>query len=127
MIRRFALITMLVLSTTGAIAEAREQAYPCYWVRGRLMAYNGNPTFRIWPRGTHRLLGVINWDDRANKEIEIPPSVWEAYGGRNTFEKELWGNFRVCPLAPERPGRMRPVDLVDARILAIRDYAESHR
>src|SRR5689334_2514264 len=30
----------------------------CFVVHGRLRAYNGNPTYRIWPAGTRRLLGV---------------------------------------------------------------------
>src|SRR5688572_21536428 len=125
---RRAMVFFLLFATLAAdTAAAREASLPCYWVRGRLMAYNGNPTFRIWPRGTHRLLGVINWDYRANKEIELPPSVWEAFGGANSFDKELWGHFRVCPRAPERQGRMQPVDLVDARILTDRPYAESRR
>jgi hypothetical protein len=124
MLRPLILVCVLLSSTAADAAQARERSFPCYWVRGRLMAYNGNPTFRIWPRGTHRLLGVINWDNSANKEIDLPPILVAALDGR-AFDKEIWGNFRVCPRASERPGRMRPVDLVDARVLAVRDYGAS--
>lgn len=30
----------------------------CFKVHGRLSSWNGNPTFRIWPTGTKRMLGV---------------------------------------------------------------------
>ena len=30
----------------------------CFTIHGRLRAYNGNPTFRIWPIGTRRIVGV---------------------------------------------------------------------
>ena len=91
-----------------------------------VQAYNGNPTFRIWPRGTHRLLGVINWDYETNEEIDLPPAVVEALTP-HAFDKEVWGNFRVCPREPSRNGTMRPVDLVDARVLVTRDYGASRR
>jgi hypothetical protein len=29
---------------------------PCFKVRGRMSFYNGNPTVRIWPLGTKRML-----------------------------------------------------------------------
>lgn len=118
------LLVPLTLVLAPMAAEAAATPYPCYWVRGRLMAYNGTPTFRIWPRGTQRLLGVT--DAKDGEAPALPRSVAEALGA-NAFDREVWGEFRVCPLAPDRRGRMRPVRLVDARGLATADYGASRK
>jgi len=31
---------------------------PCFKVRGRMSFFNGNPSARIWPVGTKRMLGI---------------------------------------------------------------------
>lgn len=61
-------ITMWVGLAWSMLAAATPPSQPCkanpnlagrcFVVRGRLRAYNGNPTFRIWPAGTNRLLAV---------------------------------------------------------------------
>jgi len=69
---RYVLLTLLVLlSNCEAFALEREidmkagcKNNPqiggaCFSVHGRLSAYNGAPSLRIWPIGTHRLLGVL--------------------------------------------------------------------
>lgn len=86
------------------------------------MAYNGNPTFRIWPTGTQRLLGVVSsgspekwvddWDRLPAKVRQLNP----------VFGRHIWGEFRVCPQDKDRPGWMRMVVLVDGRGMKVVDY-----
>jgi hypothetical protein len=39
-------------------SDRRDLVGACFTVRGRLSVYNGNPSVRIWPIGTTRLLGL---------------------------------------------------------------------
>lgn len=71
----------------------------CFSVQGKLSTYNGNPSLRIWPKGTHRLLGVI--DDGESKSI--PPNTRSLVG----FGRDVWGNFVVCPFSKAREGHMQ--------------------
>jgi hypothetical protein len=121
----FAAALSLAQTPVAAVAE-RAGSYPCYWVRGRMLAYNGNPTFRIWPRGTNRLLGVVG-DDPGSAEDPPLPATLRRILEPNAFEHEIWANFRVCPVEPEHEGRMRMVVVRDADVLAVRDYGTSHR
>jgi hypothetical protein len=61
---RYALIAALALCAVATQAfpqktekrtipcKSPENAASCYWTRGRLSVYNGNPTWRIWKIGT---------------------------------------------------------------------------
>ena len=74
---------------------------PCFTVHGRLSFWNGNPTARIWVIGTHRMLGVDNaYPDELNHLLDPPD-----------FDKEVFGDFDVCPLTKRRPGRMQMVGI----------------
>jgi hypothetical protein len=37
-----------------------ENAAACYWAHGRLSAYDGTPSFRLWKIGTRRILGIYS-------------------------------------------------------------------
>jgi hypothetical protein len=89
-----------------------ENAESCYWTHGRLSAYNGNPTFRLWKIGTRRLMGIYSgpgfgpFDPALNEEddLELPANL-----KRYDFTKvSVFGDFEVCPLVPEKQGRMQP-------------------
>ena len=81
----------------------------CFWVRGRVSAYNGNPTFRLWPVGTKRLLGVVPAGVEA-----LPENLRSAV----TFDQSAFGTFEVCPMSTERPGVMRFVCIESASDLS---------
>ncbi len=70
----------------------------CFSVHGRLSAWNGGPTMRIWHVGTTRILGV---DDDSQMPIILQEKM--------NWGIEAWGDFEVCPLTPERPGWMQMV------------------
>ena len=93
-------------------------ANDCRWVEGRLSAYNGTPTFRIWPKGTRRLLGVVSRSGMSDGADLLPPKVSRM---GPSFDHDLWGSFRVCPKIPERAGWMRMVVVTDARHLTARE------
>jgi len=101
--------------------KTEENAKTCYWTHGRLNIYNGNPTFRLWKIGTHRLLGIYSgpgfgpFDAGLNEEddLELPANL-----KRYDFTKvSVFGDFEVCPLAPEKEGRMQPACVESAKNL----------
>lgn len=109
----------LMLGAAGIPSSAAGKSYPCYWVTGRLQPYNGNPTYRIWPRGTNRLLGVVARDDSVMKEEDrLPPSLRKL---SPRFGRQFWGKFRFCPVSPERAGWMRLGYLTAARDVTVVD------
>ncbi len=73
----------------------------CFTVHGRLRAYNGNPTFRIWPVGTKRLLGVTGV--KPGQEPILPRDL------PCGFDCDVFGDFLVCPFTDDKPGVMRRV------------------
>jgi hypothetical protein len=81
----------------------------CFRVHGRIAAYNGTPTLRIWPIGTDRLLGV---------EDDVP--VPEALSRRLDWEVNAYADFEVCPFAREREGEMQRVCVESAEHIVIR-------
>jgi hypothetical protein len=118
-----------------------ENAALCYWTHGRLSVANGNPSFRIWRIGTHRILGVFNGPSHFpprtiadDESPEFPPELDRAYEADNRAHKRATGfmwavpppvfaNFEVCPLDPERKGWMQPVCVESARNIFIEnDY-----
>ena len=73
----------------------------CFAIRGRLSAYNGNPSFRIWPIGTQRLLGVVDDQDR----LSVPSDIRNRIG----FGNDVFADYVVCPFTQARAGRMQYV------------------
>lgn len=65
--------------------------------RGRLSAWNGNPTFRIWRVGTNRMLGI-----RGVCLDSLELGKYNPY-----FGLELWADFTVSAVTPQQPGVMQ--------------------
>lgn len=88
----------------------------CAVVRGRMQPYNGGPpNIRIWPVGTHRLLGV---EQTGDERINVPPDLeqWVEFGTL------IYANFTVCPLAEDKPGQMRLVCVESADNIRVERY-----
>lgn len=109
-------------STKRKVAcKTPENAKSCYWTHGRLSIYNGNPDFRLWKIGTHRLLGIYSgpgfgpFDPGLNEEddLELPANL-EKY---DYTKVSVFGDFEVCPLVAEKEGRMQPACIEAARNL----------
>ena len=65
--------------------------------RGRMSAWNGNPTFRIWRVGTNRMLGI-----RGTCAESLELGEYTPY-----FGLELWADFTVSAVTPQQPGVMQ--------------------
>jgi len=111
--------------------KTRENASVCYRTKGRLSVYNGNPSLRIWKIGTHRILGIFNGPSHFppqeiadNENPDLPSSVERAYAAdRRRWERDgesaydlpdIFADFEVCPLEPEKPGWMQAVCIESA-------------
>jgi hypothetical protein len=92
---------------------------PCFSVRGRLSVANGAPTFRLRPQGSERVLGVVGGDGDPASPSVLTPGLRAAMTPSSPGElRPVVGVFRVCPLSPGRPGRMRPVCMAEAHEIA---------
>jgi hypothetical protein len=90
----------------------------CFTVHGRLSVYNGTPSIRLWPVGSKRLLGVIDPKDPSNAPgpSVLPTSI----KGQLDWDKEIVGDFLVCPLTKMKPGRMQTICIESGKNLAVR-------
>jgi hypothetical protein len=100
-----------------------EIASSCYWTHGRLSFYNGTPSWRLWKIGTHRILAVhsgpsvkrgTQWD---NENPELPFNVDRAL---KTWGDEVFADFEVCPLEPEKTGVMQRVCIESAKNIFVK-------
>jgi hypothetical protein len=82
----------------------------CFKVHGRLSAWNGSPTMRIWRVGTHRMLGT--------RDDPLPVNLAK----QMDWGVEAWGDFEVCPFTKERPGVMQTVCIESADHLFFKKY-----
>ena len=141
---RYAIVMALILSVPATLAipqdtaqrkvpcKTPEIAPMCYWARGRLALYNGNPGWRIWKIGTKRILGIYSGPDSEridpldNEHPELPANLDRAYEAeyqRKIKAKEpdaewpdtVFADFEVCPLEPEHPGWMQSVCIESAK------------
>jgi hypothetical protein len=80
----------------------------CFNVHGRLAVWNGMPSVRIWHVGTRRIFGVFDGAGDADSNNLFPESV-AALLGADPLSISVYGDYEVCPLDRDRPGRMRPV------------------
>jgi hypothetical protein len=88
-----------------------KNAASCYWTHGRLQEYEGTPAYRLWKIGTKRILGIYSGPSvyhgrpsTDNEDPEFPPSLRPLI---HSGLVQVFGNFEVCPLEPERPGSMQ--------------------
>ena len=120
---RLFLLSLFVVGVGCSVPTAANgRIWPCSWLHGRLTFGNGTPSVRIWPRGTRRLLGVVNPANPGSDvgELEALPANVSRLLGDNNFAT-IWGDFYVCPVAPEREGWMRFVVMKHARGLFLQD------
>jgi hypothetical protein len=92
----------------------------CFVVHGRLSVYNGTPSIRLWPVGSKRLLGVLDPED-----ISVVPSrntIPASIESKLDFDKDVFGDFLVCPIDRSRPGRMQTVCIASGKNLFVRTH-----
>jgi hypothetical protein len=103
-----------------------ENAGSCYWAHGRLAAYNGTPTMRLWKIGTKRILAVHSGPGfkrggtEENEDPEMPENVERAM---KPFENVVFADYEICPLEPEHRGRMQDVCIESAKNIVMAEYS----
>lgn len=106
-------------------APAKATAERCFDVHGRMSLSNGTPGVRIWILGKNRELGALQQDQRFDDLPRNIRTVWATGGDEwNTY---LFGDFRVCPVERDRPGRMRMVHVVGGTALRVKPYSEGRQ
>lgn len=89
---------------------------PCFTHHGRLSSQNGT-AFAIWLIGTTRRVGVY--------ETEMPSFVEKYLEITSMDHSYIYGDFKICPLAADKPGYMRPVCVVGAENLIVENLRRS--
>ena len=84
----------------------------CFSIRGRMGAYNGSPSYRIWIVGTNRLLGVTE-----TRGCTVPPFLDSLVGVQDKF---VFADFVVRPVSVEEAGAMRFVCVASATRITTR-------
>jgi hypothetical protein len=94
----------------------------CYWTRGRLSLYNGNPSYRLWKVGTHRILGIYSgpgFEKRYQLDSENPELPINVERAFRTPYSQIFGDFEVCPLEPEVAGTMQAACIESAKHIVV--------
>lgn len=117
----FTLMLLLALSlAVQAKAQANDETCPrgstpvdpCYKVEGTIFGANGNPTFRIHPAHSKRILGVRNAQDSGKPDMPDSLLTLLQKTDPGAGWKKYTGAFEVCPLTKQRPGHMEMVCIV---------------
>ena len=92
----------------------------CFRVHGRLSVYNGTPSIRLWPIGSKRLLGVLDPIDASS--APGPTVMPDDIKLKLDWNKDVFGDFFVCPLNRKQPGRMQTICLESGKHLTVREH-----
>jgi hypothetical protein len=98
-----------------------ENSASCYWTHGRLIIANGNPAFRLWKVGTHRILGIYSGPsvDRYGPDNEDPELPANLLGKFKHYENRVFADFEICPLEPEKPGELQAACIESAKNIVV--------
>jgi len=125
------LSALALLIAYNAIAESRLheaascRARPdvvgrCFSVHGRLSVYNGTPSIRLWPLGSKRLLGVLDPNDVSSGPG--PTILPDEIKLKLDWNKDVFGDFFVCPLSQKQSGRMQTICIESGKHLIVREH-----
>jgi len=78
----------------------------CFAINGRVRVYDGSPSVRVRPKGSHRLLGVLP------SEQEIMPNDLKKAIAPGT---DAFAQMTVCPFTSHETGMMQFVCIESAR------------
>lgn len=88
---------------------------PCVKRHGRLSSQNGI-TVRLWLIGTKRVVFPSNLPDA------LPSEIGKYLELTSDAHSYIFGDFIVCPLEPDTPGRMRQVCVTAVEKLVIQPH-----
>jgi hypothetical protein len=114
-----------------------ENGSMCYWTHGRLSYYSVNFTWLLWKIGTHRLLKICDEPTYSSMQStgdcadpEFPANLeriydadrrrWKRGGGHGDYlPPDVFADFEICPLEPERKGERQYVCIESAKITSV--------
>ena len=125
------LLALALLIALSVVGESRLREAPscstrpdlngkCFNVHGRLSVYNGTPSIRLWPLGSKRLLGVLDPNDVSS--APGPTVLPDDIKLKLDWNKDVFGDFLVCPLSKGQPGRMQTICLESGKHLTVREH-----
>jgi hypothetical protein len=117
--RRFTTRAVVLIALLAGAEGSQAHPAACFWIHGRLFAANGTPTFRIWRIGTRRIFGVVDANGSSESDKVLPDKL-RALVQPDAFAVFVFGDFEVCPLEKDHPGRMRTVRLAGGRNFSTR-------
>ncbi|HTY69245.1 MAG TPA: hypothetical protein VMH36_21510 [Alphaproteobacteria bacterium] len=89
----------------------------CFTVHGRLSFTATSPEIRIWRVGTHHVLGILA-PDGSDQQVLSEKLLERLWSGRD-LPGQIWGDYEVCPLSPDQPGKMQMACIADATKLFV--------
>ena len=115
-----AMVMVVCISLATSPVELQSTSWPCrarpieacFTHHGRLSSQNGI-ALKVWLIGTTRVLGVETDVD------DVPPSVRKYLDLTSPDYSYIYGDFSICPLEPDVPGRMRRVCVTGAEKLVV--------
>lgn len=108
----FVLVTVACLAQDAACRLSARRVGECYTVHGRLYFVPESPEIRLWRIGTHRVLGILAPD--GSDQNALSEAMLERLWGGGDRPGRIYGEFEVCPLSPDQPGRMQMACLASA-------------
>jgi hypothetical protein len=121
MIKRLFVCGCLSAICPAVVSAQQEKTATAPWndslftVHGRLMFYNGSPSFRIWIIGTTHLLGI---DEGGIEKPKMPDSLMNMIN----LAKPIYGDFTVRSLSKFREGEMQYVEIISFSNLVVREH-----
>ncbi len=114
--------------------KTAENASLCYWTHGRLSYYSVNFTWLLWKIRDNRLLKICDEPTYQSMQStgdcadpEFPANLEEIYdadrrrwkrgGGHGDYlPPDVFGDFEICPLEPERKGERQYACIESAKM-----------
>lgn len=109
------IIAMLTAALVLSLALHADSKLRCFTIHGRLFVSNGTPSVRVWIVGTKRILG-------AQPVEQLPPNVRRYL----QFGTNIYADFLVCPLEPDRAGWMRSVEIRSVKRMVIEKFIDGY-
>lgn len=130
-----ALLPAMIASAAPArrkyVCKSPSPVLECYWTHGRLGFTNGTPSLRLWKIGTTRILGIYSGPEAylgdqsgENLDNENPQLPTNIGAKLKAFHNEIYADFEICPLEPEKPQTMQPACIMAARNIVVEDFSK---
>lgn len=111
-------LTLTVVSVLAGVPLTGQQSWtcpapplePCVKRHGRLSSQNGI-ALKLWLIGTKRVVAL--------KNDSLPSEIRKYLEMTSEDHSYIFGDFLVCPLEPDTPGRMRQACVTGAEKLVV--------